>query len=778
MLQINKLRGAEPQTVPVSEFVSPAEIYAAIDGFVRRQFSVIVFVVLFMLALGGAYIFSSPPRYTGHAVLLIDTHQSQFLKMQTPVVDVPLDSATVDTQIEILKSENIAFSVIKDLHLNENPEFITPRAGFIGGILGFFNNALTDAVNFVVPAADKAGTAPSPEFRVMQTALQTFEGRLSVKRVGLTYAIDIEFQSYDPERAAQIANAVADGYVVDSLEAKYQTTKRAAVWLQDRLKELRGQSTAAERAVVGYKSKNNIVDTGGRLLNEQQLAELNSALIQTQALTAEAKARFDQVQQILKAGDVDPATAATATVTDSLHNDVITKLREKYLEMDARASEWAAKYGAHHLAVVNLRNQMAEVRRTIYEEFKQIAQTYRSSYDIAQTREDSIRQSLNKLVTESQTTSEAQITLRDLQSSAETYRALYDNFLQRYMESVQQQSFPISDARLITKATRPLTKSAPKSLLVLALAGLGGLIMGVGAGLLRDIADRVFRTTDQIIEHLDADCISVVPLVRTATAGATAPAKAAKAANPGAPRTVARDTSVRWTVIDSPLSRFSESIRAIKVAADLGNTVKANRIIGITSSLPNEGKSTIAFSLAALIAHGGGRAILLDCDLRHPALTRALAPGVRAGLLEVLADKAELSDLVWTEPDTGLHFLPAAVPSRLSHASEILASEATRTLFERLRETYDYVIADLSPLAPVVDVRVMTPLLDSFLFVVEWGRTKFEVAEHALSNSNGVHDNLLGIVLNKTDMNAFGRYESYRGNYYYNRYYARYGYTN
>ena len=126
---------------------------------------------------------------------------------------------------------------------------------------------------------------------------------------------------------------------------------------------------------------------------------------------------------------------------------------------------------------------------------------------------------------------------------------------------------------------------------------------------------------------------------------------------------------------------------------------------------------------------------------------------------------------------TGLSFLPAVLQTRLAHSSEILASEATRRLFERLREAYDYIVVDLSPLAPVVDVRAMTHLVDTFVFVVEWGRTKIDVVEHALGDSRGVYKNLLGIALNKADMNSFGRYESHRGNYYHNRYYARYGYT-
>ena len=794
MLQINKARLVEQQPPPVAEFVSPAELYAAIIGFIRRQYSVVVFVSLLSLLLGAVYIFTSAPRYTAHAILVIDSHKPQFLQSEAQFGAAPIDSSAVDTQIEILNSENVALSVIKDLHLSEDPEFISPRAGFLGTIA----NLLTGAVNAILPSYQTANE-PSADFQVMRRALGTFQSHLKVKRIGLSYAIEIDFDSLNPQRAAQITNATADAYVVDALEAKYQITRRAAVWLQDRLKELREQSSEAERAVVAYKTKNNIVDSGGELMNEQQLAELNSDLIQARAATAEAQARFDRVQQILVAGDIDPDAASTATVADTLHNEVITKLREQYLELEARESLWTVKYGANHLAVVSLRNQMGELRRSIFEELKRTAQTYESDFEIAKKREESIQKSLSQIVTESQTTNEAQVTLHNLQSNAQTYRAIYDNFLQRYMESVQQQSFPISDSRVVTQATPPLGKSSPKTVLVMALAALSGLIFGAGIGVLRDIADRVFRTTAQIREHLQVDCIAVVPEikdgVRPSTLTPALPLKsggtggkagrissrssraAAKEAKKSGPHTIVRDASVRWTVVDSPLSRFTESIRAIKIAVDLVSTDNANKIIGIASSLPNEGKSTIALSLAQLIAHSGGRVILVDCDLRKPTLSRALAPDAKAGFIEIVSQKATFEDVLWVEPTTGLSFLPTVLPSRVVHTNEILASDATRKTFERLREAYDYVIVDLSPLAPVVDVRVMTPLIDSFVFVVDWGRTKIDVVEHALSTTRGVYDNLLGIVLNKVDMNSFGRYESYHGSYYESRYYAHYGYT-
>ena len=346
MLQIDKLRAAVDQSAQASEFISLSDLYGAAVGFARRQFATIAFAVLCCLALGAVYIFTATPLFTAHAVLVVDTHKAQPWQTgsPSPLGEMSMDSGSVDTQIQIIKSDNVALSVVKDLHLNEDPEFISPKAGLIGTAMGFVSNALANTLSFFLPT--NTPREPTPELQIMQGAVGTFQSRLDAKRLGVTYAIEIDFKSLNPDRAAQIANAVADAYVVNSLEAKYQTTRRAAIWLQERLKELREQSTIAERAVVDFKAKNNIVDTGGRLMNEQQLAELNSGLIQARASTAEAKARLDRVEQILKVGDLDPSATSTATVTDSLHNEVITKLRQQYLEYDARVSDWTRKYGA------------------------------------------------------------------------------------------------------------------------------------------------------------------------------------------------------------------------------------------------------------------------------------------------------------------------------------------------------------------------------------------------------------------------------------------------
>ncbi|SEE13984.1 succinoglycan biosynthesis transport protein ExoP [Rhizobiales bacterium GAS188] len=768
MLQFSKPRLAIEPSLPVSDAVSPAELYAMLAGFVRRQLPVIGFAVAMALLLGTVYLFVTPPKYVGHALLMIDTHKSQFFQQQQPLGDLPIDSATVDTQIEILKSENIALAVVKKLRLDQDPEFTSPSMGLLA--------TLTGSVRRLLPSEPSPPIQPSSDNPLVRSALGTLQGHMSVWRAGLTYAIGIDYQSLNPDRAAQVANAIADAYVDDALEAKYETTRRAGSWLQDRLKELRGQSANAERAVVDFKAQHNIVDTGGRLMNEQQLAELNSALIQGRAHTAEAKARLERVQQILNNGDPDPASSAAATVTDTLHNDVITKLRQQYLDLGAKESDWSTRYGPKHLAVINLRNQMQEIRRSIRDELRRIAETYKSEYEIAKSREESMQNSLAQIVSQSQTMNEAQVTLHNLESSAQSFRTLYDNFLQRYMESVQQQSFPITEARLITQATPPQGKSAPRSTMVLILAAMSGIVLGIGIGMFREISDQVFRTTAQVEERLHVDCIALLPLVKGATRAVPATRPAANAGST-APRIISRQEKLLWTMAEQPFSRFAESIRSLKVAADLNNGAKPSKVVGITSSLPNEGKSTVAMALAQLICLGGARAILIDCDLRNPSLSRRLAPKANSGVLDVLWGKVPLEQAVWTEPATALAFIPAVVRSPLAHSSDILASDETRRLFDRLREAYDYVIVDLSPLAPVVDVRAMTHLVDSFVFVVEWGRTRIQIAEQALGGARGVYENLLGVVLNKVDMNKLGRYENQRADYYHSRYYAGYGHT-
>jgi succinoglycan biosynthesis transport protein ExoP len=759
MLHTPKLPLAPAQDAAAD--ISAAATFTAVKQTIGRQWPTMLYVVLLVFALAAIYFFTAQPKYTATAELYVDTHKIQLMQQQQTLdVDAPVDSSLIDSQVEILKSENIALAVIKDMHLLDDPEFTGPAGGLVGAVFGLIGR--------LIPGAE----APPSEYAMTRQAVARFAKGLTIKRLGLSYVMEIDFQSTDAQRAAQIANAIADAYVVDSLEAKYQSSRRAATWLQDRLKELRAQASDAERAVVQYKASNNIVDTGGRLLNEQQLAELDSALTAAQAVRSEAEARVQRIQTILHTVDQSGISADTATVTDTLHNDVITRLRQQYLDLAEREADWSVRYGPEHLAVVNLKDQMLEIRRSVGDELKRIAETYQSDLDIARSHEASIKESLDKLVAQSNQTSEAEVRLHELDSNAQSYRALTDNFLQLYMVSVQQQSFPVTESRLITEATAPLRPSSPKLFLVIALALVGGSLLAFAIATFRELADRVVRVGSQIESALGVECLAVAPFFKPAKGDAAL----APVLDLGA-RTFTSKGGMLSYVVDSPFSRFAEALRAVKVAIDLRGLDKPNTVIGLTSSLPNEGKSTLAAAMAHLIARSGSKVIFVDCDLRNPSVTKHLTPVAEVGVVEVIVGRVKLEDAIWTDTVTGLKFLPAAHVGRNSQTSELLSSPQAEALFAELRKTYDYVIVDLSPLAPVVDVRATSRFIDSYLLVVEWSRTKIDVAEHALGAARNVHDSVMGAILNKVNMKTMRRYEGYRGVYYGNRYYKRYGYS-
>ena len=605
MLQIEKAPPAAPRELPVHE-PSPAELLSSFVDLIRRQLPLILIVIACAVTLGLVYLITSPPRFTATGTMVIDTRKVQLFQQQSVLGDIAIDAGTVETQVQILRSENISLAVIKDLRLSEDSEFVGSGGGFIGTVLGAISN--------LFGAEEEAKS----EFELTRRALDKFEKERTIKRLGLTYAMEISFRSLSPDKAATIANAIADAYIVDQLEAKYQATKRASLWLQDRIKELRTQASAAERAVIEYKEKNNIVDTGGRLISEQQLAEVNSQLILTRAATAEAKARFDRINDIMK------EEIPNESVADALKNETIIKLRGQYVDIASREATWSERYGRNHLAAINLRNQMKEIRRNISAELGRIQQAYQSDYDIARAREESIKNSLANVVSETQLTNQAQVQLRELDSNAQTYRAMYDSFLQRYMEAVQQQSFPITEARLISPASRPLKKSDPKGSLVLAVSLAGGLILAFGGAYLRELGDRVFRTSSQIEDLLQVNCLAVVPAIKaTKSKGRRSEVTAVEGGLGG----ISRGEPLMAHVVDEPFSRFAEAVRSIKVAADVNGVIKANAVIGVTSAMPGEGKSTIAANFAQLIAHAGGRVLLIDGDLRNPSTTRALVPG-------------------------------------------------------------------------------------------------------------------------------------------------------
>jgi succinoglycan biosynthesis transport protein ExoP len=739
---------------------SPRNFYMKV---IRHQLPIMIVFMVLTMALTLLYLFTAVPIYIATASMVIDARKVQMLNPEDLARggEVTVDTPMVQTEIELLKSDNVGRAVIKKLHLTEDPEFAGSSPGFIGS----FINRVRDL--FTPPTVE---TEAQKQSRLDKSVLESFKNKEMVSRVGQSYVMEISFRSVNPEKAAKIANAIADAYIEDKLNSKYEETRRASIWLQERLKELRAQASAQQQAVVDFRKKHNIVDTGtnGQLMNQQQLSEVDSQLILAEAATAEAKARYDRMQEVMKQDVPD------SSVTDALNNPVIVKLREEYLSLAAHVGIWAQKYGPNHLAVIALRNQMHELQTSIKDQMSKIEQSYKSEYDIARAREQSLRSSLGGAVSRTQVLNQAQVQLQELESAAQTSKTVHDNFLQRYMEGVQQQSFPISEARLVGTAEAPLSKAYPKTALVLLLALAGGTMISFGIGALREVFDQVFRSSEQVEEELQVNCVAMLPLIKSVASPNAANLSVTPAASPPATQLIMRRQPMSDLVLDQPFSNFSEALRTVKVTSDLSGILKAKKATGIISTLPSEGKSTIAVNYAQLIAHGGSRALLIDADLRNPTLSHRLGYD-GPGLIDVLAGWKPLDDVLLLDPRSGLRFLPTGPKSNMPHTNELLASDAMKKLMAGFLDSYDYLIVDLPPLIPVIDARASTNFIDAYLCVVEWGSTKIDVIRHALSNAPEIYERLLGVILNKVDMSSIGRYERHRSNYYYEKYRSRYG---
>jgi len=595
-----------------------------------------------LITLGVAllYLIAAVPTFTANAELVVDSKA------------VPGDAASVSTivesQIAIIKSESIARAVIRKLALAGDPEF----AGHDGVVRGTIKS-ISRLIGWGKPETES-------ESSVMGYALESFERKLTAKRVGLTYIVEITFESIDPERAAQILNTVAETHIMASMDAKYKSALRSEKWVKDRMNELSSQGSAAQKAVADYyKNRNDVADSA------------------------------------------DTVNAGTPP---------------------------------------------------------------------------------------SQLTARMQGELRELEAAAESTARTYDNFLRvlRYTEAMQQQSLPVFEARLLTEASRPLRASSPKVRIVLGISTVGGVLLGIAIGMLRDLSDRGIRTSGQVWRELQIACIAVVPGVKSdgaelgalfadgalqANIGGVLPLAEAPLAlemiadrpyrreralsNPRLTvrprsRNIVRTESPIWTITDAPQSRFTESFLEIKLAIDAMNrSGKRNQVIGITSTQPDEGKSTVAAALALLMAHTGARVILVDCNLRNRSLSAALAPAAAFGILDVMTGAASVSETTWTDSISQLAFLPVGNNSRPIYASDVLTSETLDKLFQTLREAYEYVIVDLSAVAPFADVRAAACALDSFIFVIEASRTNIDVIKRGLDVIRETHENMVGIVLNK-----------------------------
>lgn len=722
----------------------------------RRQWRLVAAAAIIGMVIGVTYIITAVPKYTATASILIGGNTDGLVNRLSMDQSAADDDATILSQVELLKSDSIGLAVVGKLNLAQNQEFLASDSSAFDTVKVLVNTILNIPSMFVSTNLEQ-----TDEDKDQRRALAIVQRNMSITRVGHTYVLDVGFTSPSRDIAASVANAISDIYINDKLEAKYDATRRASDWLQERIDELKQKSLDSDLAVQKYRADNGLLAANGNLIADQQLSELNTALIAAQAETAKDRAKYDQIQQIIASGQTD------AIVPEVLDSSVSNDIRQKYLADAKLEADISSRLGPGHIRAVRLREEMAEYRRQMFDELNRIKESYKNQLDVAQAREDSLTISVNRAKSDSASAGESGVQLRELERSSEAYKNLYQTFLQRYQEAIQQQSFPVSEARIITRPVKPDSPSYPRKLMVLALFGFVGAVMGSGIGAVRELRDRYFRTGDQIRAELNLEYLGSLPFI--------AEAKASRGSNEGPNEgRLWKVNSIANYVVDHPLSTFTETLRSAKIGIDMRKTGTRGRVVGIVAALPGEGKSTVAINFAELVASQGAKAILVDCDFRNPGATRAIAGHAEQGLLEIALGTAKAEDLLLTSEQTGLAFVPAVIRHRVPHSSELLASASMREFLDAAREKFEYIILDLPPLAPVVDARSVEPLVDDFVFVVEWGKTSRKFVQTTLERDSDIHDKCAGVILNKVDTKKMMLYESHESEAFYHSRYSAY----
>lgn len=717
----------------------------------RRRLPVIISLAIIGTLLATIYALQLTPLYTANATVLVDPRTKNVVDSEAVLSGIGADWAAIESEVEIIRSAAVAERVVKRLKLDEKNQDEAKPPSLVTRIL--------DLV-----LSREVRVSPVNDDNRLSYLARRYSSSISVERLNDTYILSISYRHTNPRFSAMVANAFADEYLVDQLEAKFEATRRANEWLNDRVAELRRGVRDAEQAVELFKADKDIVEADGSTLDEQQIARLNEQLILARAQSAEAKARLDQLVEVKERG------GEVSSFADQLQSRIISELRSKLSEVRREYAELSSKYGRRHPSVINVSAQLNDVSRQLAAEVDRIEASTQNAYRVAKSREDSIQLSLAELRGLSAGTGQDAIRLRELERDASATRALFESFLARFKETTEQTSLQTADSRIIERAVVPTSPTWPNKKMIVLLGAFASLGAGICIAFLLELLDSGFRTGDQLEDVTGAPVLASMPtltpvlpnsgrLRKIFTLGGLLGGRVQDEA------AMTRELTSRQ-VLDHPLSPFTESIRSLRMGLRYANLDNPSKVVLVTSSLPGEGKSTIASNLAQHAANTGEKVLLIDMDLRHPALTEVYSKGAQHGIVELVTGEAKIGSVISVDEQSKLRFIPASRSDLISHTSEVLGSKKIKDFLGQLRDVFDLIVIDSSPLLPVTDGRALIDAVDSVVLVVKWETTNQDAVKSAFRQSFGLQEKLIGTVLSQVNPQKARYYDYYKSGYY------------
>ena len=715
----------------------------AIVELLRRQLRLIIVSVAVVLALAVGYLATVTPVYTAEVLVLVDPAQRNLLDgEQAATTSAQSDNARIESEVGILRSPSMALSVIERADLVSDPEF--------GPSMGLRQRVLT-----AIGLGDDGPVSGDDLTKQMITRLQD---ATNVRRVGLTYLISVAVTAEDPERAARVANIMAQTYIQNQVAAKVAAQLAARDVLSAQIAAGREAVARSDRALDSF-----IEDNLGSIEAEAgnpRIAELRAQLDALRASQLRAEVTAEEARAALEAGNYgdlaarlgDAALADLAAERDALRRQLGQIASGTAEEIDLRAALSAlegtleeqanARLGDLRGEVTRLGGQIGDFRGALREELLGI--------DLP---------------------SEALAQVFELQQEAQIARAQYQTLLSRLRDLEAQAGIQIADSRIVSEALAPINPSAPNRRLILALALVAGLGLGVGLAFLNEYYVGGITSAAQLRDLTGVPVATTVPLVS---------------------EKIDAGHSIADKVIREPLSPYAESIRRLRASIDQGfrkrgllagpagraGTVAAapeaaasGRVILVTSAVPAEGKTTLALALARIYAISGKKTLLIDADLRKPSVHRQVGIQPEFGLLDYLLDY-DSDDVAQPffvrEPETKLSLLLGAGRSNIP-TDQVISSTAFDTIVEWAKRVYDVVVIDTSPLLPVVDARYIAHHADAVVLAVRYAAT-------SQSDLRGAAASMMEAMRAEADIHGVLSHQQYRQEgYKYDGYYLAYG---
>jgi len=698
----------------------------------RRRIKVVVRMVVAGALLGGLVSFVLTPQYRGDVVLLLDQRQAKLLDAGGALSSFGNESAMLRSEMDIITSRAVLDRVIDKLGLIGDSEF---------NERGLFKSSGLNPLSWFGLAREKEKTElEQAEKTATAKALQK---KMAIMNDGRSMSLYLSFESEDPHKAARIANAIADEYLVDQLEAKYEVASRANKWLSERLTTLRRDVEASERLVEDYRQKNNLIQIDGGTVATRQIQEINTQLITARAATSQAEARLRSAQATVNASGSIEGSA------DVLASPLIQRLREQEAEVRRKEAEMSTRYGDRHPTMINARAERSDIQRKIAEEMQKILKSLDSEVDIARAKERQLQRDLSKLEAKAGSELKETVQLRQLQREADANRTLYENFLARFKQTSEQQEMQLPDTRIIARADVPPRPAFPQKWLFLLAGALLGGVLGIVLSYAIEFFDRGFRTAPQLEEATGLPVIGQVPSLGSVS-----------------------NRPPEDYVVDKPLSAYSESLRTVRTAIHFSNVDHPPKTVMVTSSGPGEGKTTFCLSMARSLAAAGNKILLIDADLRRPRVARLLEIAANGRDLSALLVGSATAEAVLRHDTlvSGLDIIPAF--GRAPNAQDLLGSQQMRRIIADIASKYDLVIVDTPPILAVSDAAMVARCVDTSLFIVKWADTSRDTVVQALKQLKAFDCRIAGAVLNQVNLQEIAAYGDGYYNHRYHEYYS------